>query len=202
MPLSRRFALIALSFVLVAPLALTAQASTRPPLRASIFPEDNWVPEGMTALGSRASFHTDFTFDKQMLGMASGLTGDQETQRLAAKLRSVSVHLFTYSQPGLYDPAALNAVRTEYSERGWQHLSTGRSSAATPHPGRTDLWVRLNHGNMEGMVLLLANAKNVDLILVNGSLSPLDLLHLRGHFGIPRANNDSFGGDRLVPDSR
>jgi hypothetical protein len=32
---------------------------------------------------------------------------------------------------------------------------------------------------------------------VNGTLSPLDLLHLRGHFGIPR-----FSGDGWTPDNR
>lgn len=218
MSLFRGFAALTLSLFVATPIAMSAQPAPNRPVRADISPGDNWVPEGMNALSSGASFHTDFTFDKQMLGLASGLAGDQETQRIAAKLRSISVHLFSYSQPGLYDPAALNAVRTEYSERGWQHLSTGRPRAGKPHPGhtdlapsgqadpaqpgRTDVWIRMDHGNVEGMVLLLANSKNVDLIVVNGTLSPLDLLHLRGHFGIPRANNDSFGGDHLMPDSR
>lgn len=214
----RSFAAFTFSLLVMAPLAMSEQPAPDRPLRATLSPMDNWVPEGMNALSSRASFHTDFTFDKQMLGLASGFTGDEETQRIAAKLRSISVHLFSYSQPGLYDPAALNAVREEYSARGWQHLSTRRSRSEKPHPGRTDLdeprqnapaepgrtdvWIRMDHGNVEGMVLLLANSKNVDLIVVNGTLSPLDLLHLRGHFGIPPAKNDGFGGSHLVPDSR
>jgi len=43
------------------------------------------------------------------------------------------------------------------------------------------------------MVLLVANQTNLNLVAINGTLSPLDLLHLRGHFGIPR-----FSGDDLV----
>ena len=36
--------------------------------------------------------------------------------------------------------------------------------------------------------------RNLNLIAFSGNLSPLDLLHLRGHFGIPR-----FPGDRFSP---
>jgi hypothetical protein len=44
------------------------------------------------------------------------------------------------------------------------------------------------------MVILLSDAQNFDLIALTGNLSPVDLLHLRGHFGIPK-----FDGDHLVP---
>ncbi|HEX5233960.1 MAG TPA: hypothetical protein VFW25_01375 [Silvibacterium sp.] len=165
-------------------------------------PGDDWVPQSVEALARRATFHTDFTFDRQMLQLASGLTGDQETQRVVAKLRGVSVHLFRYSQPGLYNPAALETIGAQYSQRGWQHLSNAHSSTSGEHTGRTDVWVRLDHGNVEGMALLLSNPTNVDVVVVNGTLSPLDLMHLRGHFGIPRAQNNDFGGDHLTPDRR
>jgi hypothetical protein len=46
------------------------------------------------------------------------------------------------------------------------------------------------------MVLLVAGEKNLNLVAINGELSPLDLLHLRGHFGIPK-----FSGDDLVEQS-
>jgi len=160
------------------------------------YPDDNWIPQGMDALGQHASFHTDFTFDKQMLDLASGFTGDDETQRIVAKLRGISVHIYRYPEPGLYNPAAVQAVRMQYRDRGWKHLITEQSNAASENPGRTDLWIRFEHGNVEGMVLLMTNQTNLDLVAVNGTLSPLDLLHLRGHFGIPR-----FPGDNFVPDA-
>ena len=70
---------------------------------------------------------------------------------------------------------------------------TSKSYVATPEQARTDVWVRFDHMNVEGMVLLVANETNLNLIAINGTLSPLDLLHLRGHFGIPR-----FSGDDLI----
>jgi Domain of unknown function (DUF4252) len=193
MPSIRHFFLIALAMPLFAPLVGRAQAA---------YTNDNWIPQGMDALGSRASFHTDFTFDPQMLRLASGLTGDEETQRIVAKLRGISVHVYRYSEPGLYDPAVLETVRMQYRDRGWKHLVADRSNPESMNPGRTDLWIRYAHDNVEGMVLLLENPTNLDLIAINGTLSPLDLMHLRGHFGIPRDQAGNFGGDHFVPDNR
>jgi hypothetical protein len=192
MPLFRRFAPLALTLLLI---ALTSHAQ-------AAYPDDNWVPQGMDSLARHATFHTEFTFDKQMLGLVGGFAGDEETQRIVAKLRGISVHLYRYPEPGMYDPTALETVRTQYRDRGWKHLVATQSSAVTDHPGHTDLWIRYEHGNVEGMVLLLENPTNLDLIAVNGTLSPLDLMHLRGHFGIPRDQGDNFGGDHLVPDNR
>jgi len=157
------------------------------------YPDDTWIPQGMEALGRHASFHTDFTFDKSMLEMANNFVGDDDTRRVIAKLRGISVHSYKFSAPGMYDPAALDAVRAQYHDRGWKHLVTSQSYVATPSQARTDVWVRFEHAQVEGMVLLVANQTNLNLVAINGTLSPLDLLHLRGKFGIPR-----FAGDSLV----
>jgi hypothetical protein len=111
-----------------------------------------------------------------------------------------------------YDPAALEAVRAQYAGHGWNHLvakqthpptepatsPAGATPPATPvatppkpfDPTRTDVWVRMAHGNFDGMVVLVANTRTVNVIVIDGMISPLDLLHLRGVFGIPK-----FGGD-------
>lgn len=194
MPHFRRFSIFALSALLcVMPFIATAQQATAPPAASQAYSDDTWIPQGMEALARRATFHTDFTFDKSMLEMANNFVGDDETRQAIAKLRGISVHSYKFSAPGLYDPAALDAVRAQYSERGWKHLVTSQSYVATPGQARTDVWVRFEHANVEGMVLLVANQTNLNLVAINGTLSPLDLLHLRGHFGIPK-----FSGDDLV----
>lgn len=194
MSLFRRFTpLFLLTLLVSAPVSGRAQ---------NTHPDDNWVPQGMDALGNHASFHTNFTFDKQMLDLASGITSDEQTQRIVAKLRGISVHVYRYPEPGLYEPRAVDAVRMQYRDRGWKHLVTTQAHAASANPGRTDVWVRFENSNVEGMVLLMTNPTNVDLVAVNGTLSPLDLLHLRGHFGIPRFSGDGFvgdNGDRVAP---
>ncbi len=39
---------------------------------------------------------------------------------------------------------------------------------------------------MSNIAILLARANEVTFIEVSGSISPLDLTHLGGHFGIPK----------------
>jgi hypothetical protein len=180
--LRAKFALFAL--LVAAPLCAQSNAPA--------YPDDSWIPQGMEVLAHHATFHTDFTFDKSMLDMANGFVGDDDTRRIVAKLRGISVHSYRFSEPGLYDPRALEAVRQQYRDRGWQHMVANQSHPGAVNPSHTDVWVRFEHANIEGFVILIANETNLNLVAVNGTISPLDLLHLRGHFGIPR-----FSGDQL-----
>lgn len=151
----------------------------------------------MYALGANASFHTDFTLDHQMLrGLENGFYGDQDGERIVAGLRSISLHIYHYPEPGMYDPAALNAVKQAYSARGWNHLVATKDRIEDPDAAHTDLWIDFRNTNVEGMTILVQNPSTLDLIVVNGTLSPLDLLHLRGHFGIPSFPGDDFRPDR------
>jgi hypothetical protein len=52
--------------------------------------------------------------------------------------------------------------------------------------GITDLWVRLENNAISNVAVLQAKSNEVNFIMVSGSISPLDLSHLGGHFGIPK----------------
>lgn len=161
--------------------------------------EANLAPRGMDALGARATFHTEFTFDPSMLDRASQNLPDAE-RRIVAQLRSITVDSFRFSAQGMYDDATLNAVRAAYRGQGWQHMTIHAhapvDASGNPEPDsertRTDLWVRMKHSNVDGVVLLVANGRTVNLVAVDGTISPLDLLHLRGHFGIPRFDGEAW----------
>jgi hypothetical protein len=62
---------------------------------------------------SAPAFHTDFTFDRSMLQVASYFVADadQEARAAIAKLNHISVHSYHYASPGLYDSAALDTMR-------------------------------------------------------------------------------------------
>jgi hypothetical protein len=45
---------------------------------------------------------------------------------------------------------------------------------------------------VRGSVVLVETPKSLTLVTMAGNLNPVDLLHLRGHFGIPRFEGDSF----------
>jgi hypothetical protein len=168
------------------------------------------APQGLDGLAARATLHSDLTFDESMLHAASQIMPDED-RPIIAKLHSITVHNFKYSAVG-YDPAALEAVRAQYAGHGWSHLvakqthppaqpAVSAAAGTTPaapmaaplkpfDPTRTDVWVRMDHGNFDGMVVLVANTRTVNVVVIDGMISPLDLLHLRGILGIPK-----FGGD-------
>jgi hypothetical protein len=160
-------------------------------------PPDNylgWIPQGMGALARTAAFHTDFTFDRAMLQLASGIwegPGDPAVADAMSRLDGISVHSYHYAAPGMYDPRLLDGVRRQYTAMGWQHLVTAHSRSTG---GATDLWISFHNMRATGAVVLFQSPTNLNLIAFSGNLSPLDLLHLRGHFGIPR-----FPGDHFVP---
>ena len=109
--------------LLFAPLALAA-GGTDPS-------SSDWLPSGIEQLGKTAEFHNDFTFDRTMLQMASGLIdgGDADTKKAIAKLNGVTVHLYRYAAPGMYDPRQLDAIREQYKAAGWKHLVSTQSHA-------------------------------------------------------------------------
>ena len=155
-----------------------------------------WMPQGMMALSREASSHTDFTFDRTMLALAGNLYGlDAPTRQSLDRLNGISVH--SYRFPGrTYDPAALAAVRAQYNALGWKHVVTSKSRPGTYAQnyanGQTDLWIETRGMNVAGAAILLASPSSVNLIAVSGDLSTADLLHLRGHFGIPKFDDNSL----------
>ena len=182
-----------LLLLLLGPLSMVAEpAAQQPP---------GWVPQSVEDLGRRAAFHTDFTFDKSMLQVASNfMDNNDDARRAINKLQAISVHSYHFAAPGLYDSAALDRIRTEYAATGWKHMVGAHGGQDPFTPGQTDLhaqtdlWISTSQANVTGMVVLISDAKNFDLIALTGNLSPLDMLHLRGHFGIPK-----FDGDHLEP---
>jgi Domain of unknown function (DUF4252) len=156
-------------------------------------PPQDWVPQAIESLRQNASSKTEFTLDHSMLVLASKMDQDDEgLRRVIAGVDGVSVHRFRFQSYGTYDPEILNAVRQEYHAAGWQHLAG--SHAKDGGPGATDLWIRYQHNTIRNIAVLFAGQDQVNFVAVSGSISPIDLMHLGGHFGIPRIE-----GGVLVP---
>jgi Domain of unknown function (DUF4252) len=155
--------------------------------------QQDWVPRGIESLGQNASSRTEFTLDHSMLVLASKLDQDDEDlRRVIAGVDGVSVHSYRFPKPGMYDSEALNSVRQQFHAAGWQHMvSTHDKNGGS---GATDLWVHFENKTIRNVAVLLTGEKQLNLIAVSGSISPIDLFHLSGHFGIPKIE-----GGAVVP---
>jgi len=133
---------------------------------------------------------TAFTFDRTMLQVADGFFSgtDAETRRVVAGLNSITVRTFHARDFARYDPAALAAIDGQYRAAGWKHLvnANGKNSASL-----TDLWLHFSGANVSGLTVLTRGDRNMSVISVDCTLRPLDLLHLSGHFGIPKVDESA-----------
>jgi len=171
----------------------------RPELRLESGPVVlEWVPPALAQLSAQAALKSSFTLDRDMLAVASGLMQDEngEVRQAVNKLDGVSVHLLRFGAEGMADPAEVDAVRAAYHLRGWKHLVTTSNSGGPLHNGTTDVWLVMDGVNLRGAVVLAETPKSLTLVTVAGNLSPVDLLHLRGHFGIPRFDRDDMRAER------
>ena len=155
--------------------------------------QQDWIPQGIESLGQNASSRTEFTLDHSMLVFASKLDQDDEDlRRVIAGVNGVSVHSYRFREPGMYDSEILSSVRQQYHAAGWKHMvSTHEKDGGS---GATDLWIRFDNKAIRNIAVLFAGQNQLNFIAVSGSISPLDLFHLGGHFGIPKIE-----GGAVVP---
>lgn len=131
-----------------------------------------------------------------MLVLASKLDRDNDDlRRVIAGVQGVSVHSFHYPGAVSVDPMTMSSIAQEYREAGFQHLvSKHRGDSGLT----TDLWLRMEGPAIRDIAVLWMGVRDVNFVSVSGSITPLELLHLSGHFGIPRMD----GGAVIPPPSR
>jgi hypothetical protein len=154
----------------------------------------DWVPPALAQLISSAPMKENFTLDRTMLGIAAGLMPDSDapTRQAVNKIDGVSVHTMRFGEGGIPDESAVAAVRAAYHLRGWKHVVTTSDKGSPVHNGTTDVWIVLDGMSVRGAVVLAETPRSLTLVTMAGNLSPTDLLHLRGHFGIPRLDAGDF----------
>lgn len=144
-----------------------------------------WVPQALQTLQENASSKSEFSFDHSMLVFASKLDPDnEELRRVIAGVSGISIHRFHFQETGAYDQGILAALDEEYRAAGWKHLTYSRDSGKSA--GAINLWIRMENNAISNVAILLAGVNEVNFVVVSGSISPLDISHLGGHFGIPK----------------
>jgi hypothetical protein len=178
--------LFAIAFIVLIAISVAQAAEAQP---------SDWIPQGISALRQSASSKTEFTLDHSMLVFASKFDpNNRDLRRVIAGVSGVSVHSYRFPEPWMYDPGTLSSVKHEYQTAGWQQLVNNHQKGGGP--GATDVWVRVENSAISNVAILVAGANEVNLIVVSGSISPLELSHLGGHFGIPKIE-----GGVLVPNA-
>lgn len=136
-------------------------------------------------LAERASNYTEVSLDRKMLDFASRFMNDKddaEGKRIVQKLNGVYVRSYEFDKPGQYTAADLDAVRRQFDTPEWTSLVKTRSRDGSDD---ADIYMKLVNGEVEGMFILDAEAKELDFVYISGPIRPEDLRDLSGNFGIP-----------------
>ena len=167
------------AMVLGAPLAALAQ-------------QPRGVDQALKNMTSEHVTRTAFTFDHDMLQSAVGFMNDDSGPPI--QLNSITIENYKYSAPAFYLPESMHALVGAYGAAGWKHLVDQQASArdsASPVKPLTDLWLHFVGSNIEGVTVVVRGVKQMSVIEVSGEFRPLDLVHLSGHFGIPKVDPDA-----------
>lgn len=181
-------AVAALSAVLGVPgLSAWGQQAVSPQVAAS-----QVLSQQIEALGQDATSRTEFTLDRPMIQFASKMMNkdDESTRRVLAGLNSISVHSFGYREPGLYSPMDVEMIRKQFHAAGWEHMVSNKPRI--DKTGMSDLWIQFRGTEVTDVALLVSGPTQLAFVQFDGTVKPLDLLHLSGHMGIPKFDEDDM----------
>jgi hypothetical protein len=145
--------------------------------------------EALQGMTSEHAAHTAITFDRDMLQAAAGFINDGDSPM--AQLNSITVENYRYKEPAFYIPENMHTLIAAYREAGWKHLVDQNASpaqSASPPKPLTDLWLHFRGADIDAVTVVVRARKQMSVIEVSGMLKPLDLVHLSGHFGIPKVD--------------
>src|SRR3984885_9980265 len=151
------------------------------------------INENLATLANQPATHTAFSFDRSMLQVAQNLlaSNGMDANRAPAALTGISVDNYRYPRPAFYTPETMDAIIASYNAAGWKHLvNANQNSANTAQPRNTvtDLWLHFAGADITGVTVLTRSPRDMSVIQIACELRPLDLVHLSGHFGIPKVD--------------
>ena len=154
------------------------------------------VSDRLSTLADQPATHAGMVFDRSMMQMAQSLLqqGGLDADRAAASLSSIAFDTYHYKEPAFYTPETMASILESFHRAGWKHLVNGNQTpgnSAQPRTAITDVWLHFSGADIDHMTVLVRSTKELNLIQVAGDLRPLDLIHLSGHFGIPKVDTSA-----------
>ncbi len=165
-------------------LSFTVAAYAQPPVG---------IDQALNTLADQPATHTGFVFDRSMVQVAEGLleSNGMDSTRAAAAIHSIAVDSYHYPRAAFYAPEGMSHIIDTYHAAGWKHLVNANQTVAnTAQPSNTvtDLWLHFTGADIDGVTVLARGSRDMNVIQIACDLRPLDLLHLSGHFGIPKVD--------------
>ncbi|WP_263355641.1 DUF4252 domain-containing protein [Acidicapsa ligni] len=142
------------------------------------------------SLASRAIHTTEVTLDKNMLAFAAkfmddknGDKDDKAAHDMIQNLKGVYVREYEFDKDHSYTAEELDGLRKYFEHSDWSPMVHERTKGVAEG---TDVFVKLVNGQMQGLFVLDAEAKELSLVLILGPIDIDKISSLGGTFGIPK----------------
>lgn len=151
------------------------------------------IHEAIDNLADQPASRVSFSYDRSQVQSAAEnyLYDSDPGARRSAALYSITVDTYHFPQPAFYTPEVMTQIVNTYHAAGWQHLvEAGVTTArnARPQGPITDMWLHFRGAEIDDIAVLIRAPREMNIVQISCMLRPLDLLHLSGHFGIPRVD--------------
>jgi Domain of unknown function (DUF4252) len=141
--------------------------------------------EALDKLAARASESVTVSLDGNLLHLASRfLSNDDPDQaqikKLVAGLKGIYVRNFEFDKVGQYQASDLEPIRSQLRDPKWKKIVEVR--------GRDNAEVLLRQENehvISGLAVIVAEAKELTVVYIDGPIDMDGLSKLAGNFGIP-----------------
>ena len=144
--------------------------------------------QNLERLADKAAEVNDVTLDGSLLQFATTVlkkSGDPDAAQVVdvmKGLKGIYVKSFEFDSPGQYSPADVEAIRAQLKGPGWQRIVTSFSKRNNE---RDEVYLLKNGDRIDGITVLVAEAKELTVVNIVGSIDPEKLGELGGHFGVP-----------------
>jgi hypothetical protein len=145
-------------------------------------------PASLEKLASKASETVDVTMDQNLLQLASKFLSDRDpdearAKRLIAGLKGIYVKSFQFDHRGEYQDSDVEEIRSQLKAPNWSRVVGVRSRKDGDN---ADIFIKTESGQVTGLVVLVAEPRELTFVNIIGPINPEDIRDLGGHFGIPR----------------
>ncbi len=140
-------------------------------------------------LAARARHVTEVTLNQSMLQFASKFMSgkdsdkDKDVAKLIQGLQGIYVREYDFDKDHAYTQEDLDAFRKYMEGAAWSPMVQERTRGVMEG---TDVFVKLVNGQMQGLYVLDAESREIDLVLILGPIDVNSLSELGGTFGIPK----------------
>jgi len=140
---------------------------------------------GLEGLAAKAKSNVEIELTPEMIKLASGFFSPDSPDQAKMKtlidgFKSIVVRSFEFAEEGRYKIEDLTAIREQLRAPGWSKL------VGVTEPGElTEIYAKNEQGKMAGLVIIAAEAKELTVVSIEGTLDLADLAKIGGQFGIP-----------------